>query len=138
MYRLCYTSARREPVFLYPHLSQSPHPVRVRLDTQLSVPANISCFQVSGGDEILSSPHPPHDSLKGRTTASGWPPKGDPNVMFFKNDHPSVCLRAFHRRNLMGGEVAVEVWPAVVTTNIPGQTITKEVGFGFFEVIFHM
>lgn len=38
----------------------------------------------------------------------------------------------------MGGEVAVEVWPAVVKTNIPRQTITKKVGFGFFEVILHM
>ena len=52
------------------------------------------------------------------------------NVTFLKNDYAQ--FRAFHRRNLTGGERTVEVRPAVIKSNVPGQTAPKEATFGFF------
>jgi len=47
-----------------------------------------------------------------------------------KNDYPQ--FRAFHRRNLTGGKRTVEVRPAMVKSDLPGQTAPKEAAFGFF------
>lgn len=54
-----------------------------------------------------------------------------PNVMFFKNDHPSVIFRAFHVGNLTEGEKVVEVWHVIIKISLPGQAASKEVGFCF-------